>query len=313
MNEPILYLLFAAALLLPGLPAAVELRKRSDAAPLEIDPDYAMDPRYLGKSFRRRIARVLAHTRAGEQVPFLARSNERARVVESLAIGSTTRIEEAVLATGDVRTGAGVHLTDVFSAGSIRVGENSVLRTVAANGTVSLDTGTRIARWVDAEAGLTIGAKCVIGHSACAGAICSVAEDVEFSRLFGNPVIIGAGCEGGVPEPAPAYERDLVCLHSIEIEAGKVVPGSIKAEGDVLIRSGARVGGSVVARGSVRVESGAAISGHIFSERDVCIGSGAMVGAPGSSKTIYASRDITLTRGVTVYGWIICEGRGITQ
>lgn len=312
MNEAFVYAMFAAALVLPGLPALAELRARTDAAPLEIDPEYAMDPRYLGKSFRRKVARVLTAHRTSERIPFLARAREHARIVDALAIGSGTRLDEAVLSTGDVRTGAAVQLTDLYCAGSVRIGERSSARTIAADAAITIGEGSSVARWVDAESDLTVGAHSTIGHSACAGGVCRVGPAVAFRRLFGNPVVTGAQCEAIAPEPAPAFEGDTIAARSVEIEAGARVPGSLKSEGDVIVRADARIAGSIVARGSIRIERGAAVSGHVFSERNVSIAGTAVVGAPGSSKTIYASGDVTLGEGATVYGWIICEGRGLT-
>lgn len=311
MNETLVYAMFAAVLVLPGLPALGELRSRSDAAPLHIDPDYAMDPRYLGKSFRRKIARVL-DAPGGTHIPFLARAREHARIVDALAIGSGTRLDEAVLSTGDVRTGTAVHLTDLYCAGSVRIGEGSSARTIAADASVTIGERCSVARWVDAERDVTVGAHGSIGHSASAGGVCRVGQAVAFSRLFGNPVIAGAQCEAIVPEAAPAFEGDTISPRSVEIEAGARVPGSIKSEGDVVVHADAHIAGSVIARGSVRIERGAAIAGHVFSERNVSIAGTAVVGAPGSSKTLYASGDVTLGEGATVYGWIICEGRGFT-
>lgn len=312
MNEAFVYAMFAAALVLPGLPALAELRSRTDAAPLHIDPDYAMDPRYLGKSFRRKIARVLHAAGTGAQVPFLARAREHARIVDALAIGGGTRVDEAVLSTGDVRTGAGVQLTDLYCAGSVRIGDGSSARAIAADASVTIGERASIARWVDAEGDLTVGAHTTIGHSASAGGVCRVGQAVAFSRLFGNPVIAGAGCEAVVPEPAPNFEGDAISPRSVEIESGARVPGSLKCEGDVVVRADARIAGSIVARGSVSIERGAAVAGHVFSERNVSIAGSAVVGAPGSSKTVYASGDVTLGEGATVYGWIISEGRGFT-
>jgi predicted acyltransferase (DUF342 family) len=312
MNEAVVYAMFAAALVLPGLPALAELRSRSDATALHIDPDYAMDPRYLGKSFRRKIARILDAPATTAHVPFLARARERARIVDALAIGSGTRLEEAVLSSGDVRTGAGVQLTDLYCAGSVRIGEGSSARTIAADGSVTMGERASIARWVDAERDVTVGAHSTIGHSACAGGICRVARAVAFGRLFGNPVIIGPQRDAIVPEPAPVFEGDTISARSVEIETGARVPGSVKSEGDVVVRADAHIAGSIVARGSVHIERGAAVSGHVFSERNVSIAASAVVGAPGSSKTVYASGDVTLSEGATVYGWIISEGRGVT-
>ena len=313
MNETVVYALFAAALIMPGLPALAELRARSDAAPLRIDPEYATDPRYLGKSFRRKIARILTASQAGAEVPFLARSREKARVVDALAIGSGTRLDEAVLSTGDVRTGVAVQLMDLYAAGSVRIGDGSSVRTIAADGSVTIGERASVLRWVDAERDLTVGANCTIGHSASAGGTCRVAQGVAFSRLFGNPVIIGAQPEAPAPDAGPVFEGDTISAQSVEVEAGARVPGSLKSEGDVVVRADARVAGSIVARGSIVIERGAIVCGHVFSERDVRIAGAAIVGAPGSAKTVYASGDVTLDQGATVYGWIICEGRGVTQ
>lgn len=310
MNETLVYAMFAAAVVLPGLPSLAELRGRSDAAPLQIDPDYAMDPRYLGKSFRRKIARLVAEWRTGTEAAFLSRENERARIVDALAIGSGSHVDEAILCTGDVRTGASVQMTDLYSSGSVRAGEGSRFRTVTADGSIALAENTCIARWADAERDLGIGQDSTIGHSASAGGVCRVGSRVRFSRLFGRPVVVGQ--EPRDPGTPPAYESDKISAQPLVVDARETVAGSIKCEHDVTIGAGARIAGSIVARGEVRIEDGASVFGHVFSESNIRIGANAVVGAPGSSKTVYASRNLTIAPGATVYGWIICEAEGTT-
>src|SRR6185312_14050163 len=113
--EPYVFAAFAAVLALPGLPAALELFSPRDANALGLDPEYAMDPRYLGKSFRRKIAKPLSQTTQDAEIVFLARANERARIVGASTIPAGALTGYALLARGPVTIGEDARLTDVYS------------------------------------------------------------------------------------------------------------------------------------------------------------------------------------------------------
>ncbi len=312
--EALVYAAFAAALAIPALPAALELRSRRDASALALDPEYAMNPRYLGKSFRHKIAAAIAGARTGSEIRFLDRANERARIVDGQELPAGAHAEYALLARGAVSTGERARLTDVYSAGHVQIGSGTQLRTLVADGETSLAQDVTIARWVDSEGDLRIGARCAIAHSASSGGMCTLESGVAFRRLFGSPIVAGSKPEPLAPAPATEIlDTDTISTDSVEIRAGSVHTGSIKSGGDVIVRAGARIDGSIVARGSVRLERSAAVGGHVFSERSIAIGENAVVGAPGGAKTVYASGNISLSPGATIYGWIICEGQGETQ
>lgn len=313
--EPLVFASFAVVIGLPALPAFFEMRLRRDAAALPLDPEYAMDPRYLGKSFRRKVAPVLAHSDAGDEIVFLERANERARIVAACEVPDGGSAPYAILARGPVTTGMNARLSDVYSTGMIQAGSGSSVRTLVADGDVVVGESVTVARWIDTERTLSIGSGCRITHSASAAGSCTLGERVWFRRLFGDPVAVGGQCE-----VAPAHRQHFAVIDSdsissadIEIPANTLHTGSIKSGGDVTVGAGARVRGSIVARGHVRLERSSAIGGHVFSERSVIFEEDAVVGAPGAAKTVYASGDIRLSRGATVHGWIICEGQGETQ
>lgn len=311
--DALVYALFAASLALPALPAALELRSRRDASALLIDSDYASDARYLGKSFRRKIAPLLERATTGSQIAFLGRANEHALIVDAFDVPKAGDAGYALLSRGDVRTAKAARLTDVYSGGSVHAGSGASLRTIVADGDIRLDERVNISRWIDAEGDIRIGRGSTIARSASAGGTCTLASLVEFRRLFGNPIVIGAQSEQRVPPRiAGAFERDIISPRTVEIAAGRTHGASIKAGGDVVLRAGACVSGSIVARGNVRIERSAIVFGHVFSEGRISIAQDAVVGAPGHAKTVYASESICLSPGATIHGWIICEGRGTT-
>lgn len=315
MNESLVYAALAVTLALPALPAALELRARRDATALALDPDYAADPRYLGKSFRRKIAGVLRERPAGSDVRFLDRANERARIVDECEVRAGAVEDCALLARGGVVVGQDARITDLFSAGSIRVGRGTLLRALVADADISLAEGVTVARFLDAQGEVTIGPRCVIGYAASAGGTCRLAERVAFHRLFGNPVVVGKlRPQFAFGQPAGVtIDSDTISQQSVEIAADSLHTGSIKSGGDVVVRAHACVGGNIIARGSVHVGTGAMVGGHIYSERDVVLGYEAAVGAQPGAKTVYASGNVTLFPGVRVHGWIICEGQGETR
>ena len=315
IGEGFVYAAFAAAIALPALPAALELRARRDALPLALDSEYAGDPRYLGKSFRQKIAALLRDCEPGSEVQFLQRANERARIVDDYEAPAGSTQTCAILARGAANVGEGARLLDLFSAEAIKVGRGAMLRTVVANENIAIGERVTIARFADTERDITVGPHATVEYGAFAGGACRLAQHVAFHRLFGNPVTVGK-IQPKVEAARPAGETidtDTISAHSIEIAANTLHTGSIKSDGDVVIRAHARIGGNVIARGSVHVGTGASVGGHIYSERDVVLGYDAGAGAPERSKTVYASGNVTLFPGAYVYGSIVCEGRGETR
>lgn len=315
MNEGMVYAAFAAAIALPALPAALELLARRDASPLPLDPQYAADPRYLGKSFRQKIAGVLGECTPGSEVRFLNRANERARIVDEYECAAGAHEACAILARGAANVGHDARITDLFSAGPVRVGRGAMLRTIVSDADIAIGERATISRFADAERDITIGPNAVVEYGAFAGGTCRLAEHVAFHRLFGNPVTVGKlqpKVEAALP-PGETIDTDTIAAHSIEIAANTVHTGSIKSDGDVVIRAHARIRGNVIARGSVHVGTGASVGGHIYSERDVVLGYDAGVGASERCKTVYASGSVTLFPGAYVHGSIVCESRGETR
>jgi len=325
---------FAALVFLPMLPGLLELRRSADATSLTIDQNYSRDPRYMGKSFREKISNVLQSAPMHTRMPFLNRSKEYGRIVPSLNLDDGENWTDAVLSKGAVTTGKRVHLVDLYAQGDVRIGAGSTLRALAADGDVQLESNVSVIRWIDGEKDVRVGPNANLGHSLSAVGAVELGNNVRFSRICGNPVVVGqprVDRRGPAPDAGSwplgnkrktatttvtigrgeSVETDLVTRSNVEVLEGGVVKGSIKGD-DVIVGPNAVVYGNVVARGDVMVRDGGAIRGHVFAEGSVFLSRDSVVGSAGRSKTLYSSRNVELADGATVFGWVICEGDGTT-
>jgi predicted acyltransferase (DUF342 family) len=333
-SEPLFYAAFAAGLVLPMLPGLLELRARKDAKALQIDEKYTRDPRYLGKAFREKIRPVLALEPLPKRVLFLDRAYECARLVPSFQAMDREYISDAVLSSGPVVIGKNVQLRDVYGKANVQIGAGSRLRTLAAKGPALLSEGVRVERWVDVEDDLDVGDGAHLGRSASTCAVLKTGVNVTFNRLFGNPVCIGTPAASAQRPYRPArwsvtasrtlvkgsrrvratapHDGDIVATGDVLVEEGAVVNGSIKCDRSVKIMPHACVLGNVIARGNIEIGAGASILGHVFVAGNVRCDTNASIGSKEESKTLYASGDMRLAMGCTIYGWAICEGTGMT-
>lgn len=323
---------FVAAVALPFIPGMFELRLRHDNEPLRIDPSYTRDPRFLGKSLRRKIAPLLespAQTRA----PFLNRSSEVARVVDSFDASEGARVDEAILARGTVVVGRRSTLRDVYAKGRATIGEATQMRTLTVDGGAVLGSRTKVGRWIDVDGDCTVGRASDLGRSASVSGALLIGEGSTFHRVFGLPVAVGKAVppvfgNGTVLDmtadhartiadsvnipPSETIDGDVIASGDVTLGAGSTLRGSIKAGGRVVVHANARVLGNVVAHGDVSLERNGAVYGHVFGDREVALERGATVGRPDAPKTLHASERVTMATDATVHGWAIAERGGRT-
>jgi hypothetical protein len=335
--EALIYVAFAAGVLVPFIPGLQELAFGRDADPLRVDQGYSRDPRYLGKSLRKKIAPLLAEARPGTRTRFLDRSKEFARVVEDYEASDGARIPDVLISRGSLRIGERGTFLDVYAANGIEIGAGSILRTAASDGDLKLGQGCMVERWLDANHGISVGRGSNLGLSTSAGGVLGLDEHTAFRRVFGSPVSVSAG-PGTPPSPRnlpdvktsteklgrELYEgerivaigetvnADIIAKGNVELRPGCAVRGSIKSDADVVLSDDTCVYGSIVARGTVIVGDNCRVFGHIFAERAIRIGSWSIVGELERPKTVRALDTLTLSNGVRIYGWAIAENGGTT-
>ncbi|MGH2827065.1 MAG: hypothetical protein ACRDKF_08855 [Actinomycetota bacterium] len=330
---------FLSLLLLPFLPGVIEMKRPRDDEPLPVVHDNAKDPRFFATAFKRMLIPLLDEANdLPAIVEIQLRRRERLEIHDELLVPSKERRRGILAAKSHAVVEPAAELDEVYAAGNARLESGARVRALACEGSLLVEQGCKIGRWIDAEEAATIGKDCDLGVSASSGGRLTLEAGCTFQRLWGLPIAtspavieddavtpITRAAEAGLPDSVVwgrewlsipsgmTVSRDIVVYGDLEIGAGCVIRGSIKAHGKVDLGEGAQVQGNLISRKAVTVGRRARVHGNLFAEGDVTVSAGAKIGRPGRFKGLYTSTTVSLQAGVTVYGWVVAERGGKVQ
>jgi cytoskeletal protein CcmA (bactofilin family) len=332
----LLVLLFLGLLGLPMVPGCLELWRRRDSRPMEIDQEATVNPREPALAFRRGLASLVevAESDLPRRVPADRAGGQAYEVHQELRLAHGARPPLLLIALGAAEVGDVATLGDLYVRGEARLGAGVRLRALAVDGDVVLGRDSSVENWIDTEASAWIGPRCDLGHSATAVKGLTLGAGCTFRRLWGLPVategpsrrpaarqpadpaeqriddaLLWAGRRLSVPSGL-TLERDLVVHGEVRVGAGNVVRGSIKAYGGLHLDEGVRVEGNLICRRDIRIAGDVTIRGNVYAEGDVAVGRGTRVGDAAGFKTVYAGGRIELAPDVLVFGWIVADRTG---
>jgi len=336
---------FALMLFIPFIPSILELRNPKDDEPLTITMDYTKDPRYFGRSFRRRLSVIPELEDFTEGMKTVKLSKEEIiEVKRAQTIFSGENINHIFYVVGDIFSDKGINFKkEIYVKGKATIGENNVLRAMACEGDVVLGSKTRIIRWLDAEGSIETLGSCVLGISCSCEKALIIDKDCSFARLYGRPIVtynykeaepelidkeatyaraeipdivrtiedIALLREGSMTiEPFTTVVKDIVVKENLYIKRGAVVKASVKVYGETFIESGAQIYGDIFSDGRVTVGEDVVIFGDVFSQSEVYIEKGARIGKNGSIKSVIGKKEVKLAGNVCIFGYVLTEGKG---
>lgn len=328
------FVLLAILFVLPFIPAALEIRRKDDAAPLFINMNYCKDPRYFAVSFRKLMLKSIGDMPPGLHTVKLSKQ-ETVQISNNARNISGTVTENILYSLNDIESENNVtFIKEVYARGNVFIGESNRLQALACDGDVHVQKGTRFLRWLDAEGNVKIDEDCQLGVSTtCVGEL-SIASRCNFTRLYGYPVVTanGSGHTGDVANSVVrdsaisrvvSTERDISdipphCLKNCNIIAEgplsigeqSVIRGHIKSHGKVVTGASVIVMGNLFAEGDIEIGPGSRIMGTVFSQGSITVRHGVTIGAGDRIKSIVGKKGISLEGGVRVYGYILTEGKG---
>lgn len=296
-----IFLVFFILLLIPFIPAVVELIRPRDALPLFIRMDYSKEPRYFGRSFKGILKNsVSADTSPGIREVKLSR-NEKVEIARSRRIGIGENVDHILYIIGDLVSEDKARLNkEVYVTGDASIGSMNTLRAIACEGGLYLSSNVSIDRWADAEGRVEAGDSCDLGINISSGNELRIGKGCKFKRLYGTPIITYS-LEGLCPSNSLKEDifEDLKGLRP-SMDSGNIdrqstiravsddawivdkdcmtVPPLTRVEGnlivkkDLTVRNGCAIVGSIKTYGDLTLESGVRISGNVFSEGDIEIG-----------------------------------------
>jgi cytoskeletal protein CcmA (bactofilin family) len=323
-------------ILLPLLPALLELRSRDNLKPLEVTDRSAGRVGFFARNFKQYLDKVLPQEAGtGDYAAKLLDGTEFIRVnrkTDHLATQQKTEPRLVILDAPQSLPGDQTYLMEVYSRAPLSSGPETNYRAVYSEDDLNLGEHNRVFRWAHANGAMNVGS-----HSVLRGRVSSelrlvMGSDVVFERA-GAPVIayrdvteppattrselkgwnlpVGAQkvgdhirIEGDLDIPKDTLvSASLVVTGRLRIGSGALVEGSVKAHKDVELADKARVSGAVVTRSRLAMGEAAWIGGPALAERSVRLGRKAVVGGPTGQISV-AGVEVELSEGATVYGQI---------
>ena len=341
-------LLFLVSLMvaLPLIPTFVELRRKSDALPLDVIQQYAGEIRHFANSFRAYIKGleptiercVASGTTAtgtlsdGEDFVVLGRSEES--VV--LALRQQDAVHPVVMVAGaDLITPAEATFSkDIYVGGKFKGGENNTYRAILGEKDVHLGASSRVMRWAHAAGELTVDLGCRLQGRISSDSLIRLDADCSFVRLnaprieirnapsstvLNLPIPVNANREA--PErffhngdfevhASQVITSDMVVRGKLRIRSGARICGSVKSDQDMVLEDGVSVEGSLISARSLRIGPRCAIHGPVIAESELAIAAGAQCGTQEHPTTVSAPR-IEVEEGVVVFGTLWAREQGL--
>jgi cytoskeletal protein CcmA (bactofilin family) len=334
--------------MLPLVPALVELRRKSDARPLNVVQQNSGEIRHFANSFRTYIKGlepimqrcVAAGTTATASLPDGEEYVVLGRADEPLVLALQQRD-----ATHPVLIAAGVDLIvppeatfskDIYAGGQFTGGDQNNYRAILGEKDVHLGASSRVMRWVHAVGEFTADLGCRLYGRISSDSLIRLHTNCTFLRLNAPRIEIGRVTISGDAGPSnsiiPAnadsgMSRRVLHDGDFEVQAGQVITNNIVIRGKLHIHSGARVCGSVksvkdmvledgvsvegslISAGKMRIGPRCAIHGPVVAERELAIATGARCGTLEHPTTVSAPL-IEVEEGVAVFGTLWAREHG---
>ena len=293
-----LFLLTAAVVLLPMLPALVEWRWPTDVVPLPIDGQDALDPPFLARSFVEQLARAMASGQPRLGRSLIARAPMQGELPLTERELKWLRSRRVWFAPGDLALPPRMSfLGEVAAEGWLRTAGNTVYRGLRARGRLVLTERSTVLRWahgaeVDVHSGCELAgrisadtrinllgpANFMLLHAPvlCFGTDTAHQDEAppwtEFvgaRTAWGNSaaqtrVQPPADC-GGLPAPVvwnPVARRG-TCDGPLQVAGASHWLGDLVCQGDLALGPRCQASGSLKVHGDLVVAAGCRIAGSL--------------------------------------------------
>ena len=287
-------------LMLPLLPALIELRCKSDALPLTVVQQNAGEIRHFANSFRTYIRSLDPILRRcvdsgttysgtlsdGEEYVALGRTDKL--LVRALQEQNADRPILIMSGVDLVVPPAATFSKDIYAGGQFEGGERSNYRAILGEQDVHLGGGSSVLRWVHAVGEFTADVGCDLYGRVSSDLLIRLHADCSFLRMNAPRIEIGHATShdetgpGASIHPNTGSQSSPRFLHDgdFEVHAGEVISSNLVIRGELHIRSGARVCGSVKSVKDMLIEDGVSVEGSLISARKMRIGSHCAIHGP---------------------------------
>jgi cytoskeletal protein CcmA (bactofilin family) len=309
-----LFLMVGLMLMLPLIPALVELWRKSDALPLSVVQQNAGEIRHFANSFRDYIKGieptlqlcVAEGTTAtgtltnGEEYVALGRADEALL----RALEQRDALHPVVITAGvDLAVPSESTLSKEIYAGCLFTGgSKNKYRAILGENNVHLGASSHVTRWVHALGEFIAERECQLYGRISSDSLIRLGADCVFLRLNAPRIEIGNTKlnQDATSSPLPAIANSAHAQRffhegDFEVQAGETIRGNVVIRGNLHIGSGARICGSVKSTRQLVLDDGVSVEGSLISAREMRIGSNCAVHGP-----VVAELELAIAAGTRV-------------
>lgn len=342
----LLVVLAGTVFMLPLVPALVELRRKSDAMPLNVIQQHTGEIRHFAESFRSYIRELEPALRESAN-PVAAVTGTLPDGTNYLVFGNDDEALRLALKDRDencsVLIAAGADLLlprditfskDVYAVGRLVGGERNRYRAILGEKAVDLGQGSVVMRWVHAGGEFRADQGCKLYGRVSSDCAIHLQDDCTFQRLngprigIGNPdaSMLAMPANQDLPiaqdgpkrllldgdfelDPGTTFRGNLVVRGLLHIGSGAQVYGSVKGDKKVVLGAGVSVHGSLMSAREMHIGPNCTVHGPVIAERSMQIESGTRCGSADAPTTVSSPR-LEVEQGVVVYGTLWAREHG---
>lgn len=334
-------------ILIPSIPAAVELYRKTDATPLLVIQQHAGEIRHFSEGFRAYVSELkpILDKCQNSKTTVHGKLKDKAEyfVLGDSAVASFNEVRTkdgdcstVVVGCTDLTAPAITHFSrEIYSRGRFVGGDYNHYRAILGEKDIHLGPHSVVMRWVHSVGAFSTGDDCDLHGRISSDSAIRLGSRCGFVRVNAPRIELGRVRPEATHLPnhiasasttAPIPKRYLYD-EDFEIQAGQVFEGNIVTRGKLLAHRGAQIFGSIKSNKEMVLEdqvlvTGSAISstqleigsncrvhGPIIAERALYLGSGARLGTPTTPTTV-SSPAIFAKENVVVFGTLWARERG---
>lgn len=340
LSVPLLIASTGLLLIIPIIPAIVELYRKSDAEPLLVIQKHAGDIRHFSEGFRKYMDELRPTLRKCENSGTTARGKLKDNA-EYFVMGnsSATSLHEVRKRDGDCSTvivacgdfeapGISNFSKEIYVRGKFLGGNYNHYRAILGEKDIELGMYSNVMRWVHSVGTFSASYHCALSGRISSDSAIKLERKCTFLRLNAPRIELGTVeaetklpndfSASDLPQGSAALKRHLYD-QDFEIQAGQIFHGNIVTRGKLRVHRGARIFGSIKSNKQMILEEEVLVAGSVISSDQLLIGprcciygpviaehaltvdSGTRLGTPAKLTTV-SSPKISAKEGVVIFG-----------
>lgn len=296
---------FIFLLLIPFIPALIELKKRKDTEPIAIKQNYSKDPAFFGRSFRRILEEAIAKTdkellESAKSIDIPLSSDKPEKLIFFTDKVGGEHPNSIVFIKGQESKTVEPLITnkEVVAYGDIILEHSTSARSMLVFGSLEVKAPLKIARWIHVEGEASIRAPSILGINFYSSERINIESPCIFTRIYAKEINIG---------------RE---IQKNSFNSPARIEGSIRSKGAINIKTADKsliIEGNIISEKDITLEGDVWIKGDIFSHKGILIMSGVVVGMKEAIKSVVGKKNVIIKDGAKIYGYIHTDGEGIIK